>query len=376
MLQKKIKFNRNFAGRGTATFILTILVCLVGVHLHAQDSIRWVEGRSIGLQGQAGKHLDREHFYDRLPGHLRDTLREDVWRLSQHAAGLMLHFYSNTQELRVRQKNRFNTHLPHMTGTGARGADLYVRQPGQKKWKWAGVSRPSEDLWQGIMISKMTSKKREYLLYLPPYDGIDSLWIGIDRQASLTGYKAGSEKKAPVVFYGTSIIQGCSASRPGMVPTNLISRRLNRPVINLGFSGNGTLDLPIADFLSQNDLSCLVLDCTPNLPPEKIYKRTLEFVATIKSEKPDLPVVLTGNAGHQDRWLNQKHQKTYQAKNRQTKKAYHHLEQQGYTHLHFIHGKRLLGEDNEATVDGIHYTDIGFQRYANTLVPLLEKILD
>ena len=84
--------------------------------------------------------MAREHFYDRVPTYLRDTLPEDVWWHSQHNAGLMLHFYSNTQELRLRQKNRFNTHMPHMTGTGSRGADLYVKRPGQTTWKWAGVS--------------------------------------------------------------------------------------------------------------------------------------------------------------------------------------------------------------------------------------------
>src|SRR5256885_13140974 len=46
------------------------------------------------------------------------------------------------------------------------------------------------------------------------------------------------------VFYGTSITQGGCASRPGMVHTAILGRRFDVPVVNLGFSGNGTLDPP------------------------------------------------------------------------------------------------------------------------------------
>jgi len=38
------------------------------------------------------------------------------------------------------------------------------------------------------------------------------------------------------------------ANRPGMAHTNIISRRLNREIVNLGFSGNALLDYEIAFF--------------------------------------------------------------------------------------------------------------------------------
>ena len=43
----------------------------------------------------------------------------------------------------------------------------------------------------------------------------------------------------PVIVYGTSITQGGCASRPGSCYTNILSRKLNRPLLNYGFSGNG-----------------------------------------------------------------------------------------------------------------------------------------
>lgn len=35
----------------------------------------------------------------------------------------------------------------------------------------------------------------------------------------------------------------------------------------------------------------------------------------------------------------------------------------------------IVGYDEEGTVDGIHYTDIGFRRYADKMIPLLKKLI-
>ena len=57
----------------------------------------------------------------------------------------------------------------------------------------------------------------------------------------------------PIVWYGTSIAQGGVASRPGMAFTNILSRRLGRPVLNFGFSGNGHMDVGVGVWLAQLD---------------------------------------------------------------------------------------------------------------------------
>ena len=71
----------------------------------------------------------------------------------------------------------------------------------------------------------MTPEFREYKLFLPLYDGVTKLEIGIDSNASIK--KATPNTLKPIVFYGTSITQGGCASRPGMAHTNIISRKLD-----------------------------------------------------------------------------------------------------------------------------------------------------
>jgi hypothetical protein len=337
----------------------------------AQKNLKWIEGRDIGVENRLFPKEHREHFYDRLPLKLKEDLKKRVWKLSWHSAGLVLHFTSNSKTLAIKYQTRFNNRMPHMTGVGVRGIDLYVKKNNQ--WRWAASSKPQEKSWRGTLLSGMQPKTREYKLYLPAYDGIDSLWVGTDRESRLKPFPENMDKPRPVVFYGTSITQGCSASRPGMAPTNQIDRALDAQVINLGFSGNGTLDMAFARFLGRQKLSGLVLDCTPNLPADSIFRKTVRFVEVFRSRSPEVPVILVGNAGHQNRWLVEAHQQTYIEKNRQTEKAYQELRKRGYEHLHFIHGNRLLPGNYEATVDGVHYTDVGFRKYTQTLLPVLKE---
>ena len=41
----------------------------------------------------------------------------------------------------------------------------------------------------------------------------------------------------------------------------------------------------------------------------------------------------------------------------------------------FISSKNMLGEDGEATVDGIHFTDLGMMRYADLVCPIIKKAI-
>ena len=67
-------------------------------------------------------------------------------------------------------------------------------------------------------------------------------------------------RKRPIVFYGTSVTHGACASRPGMAHTAILGRKFDMPVVNLGFSGNGKMDLAVGEIMSQIDASVYVID--------------------------------------------------------------------------------------------------------------------
>ena len=137
--------------------------------------------------------------------------------------------------------------MNHQTLTGTRGLDLYVLSD-KGEWRYLASGLPSlnsKDCEQKV-VGSMEAKWREYMLYLPLYDGLTKLEVGVDAQAVLEAPKVDLPRHdKPIVMYGTSILQGGCANRPGMAHTSILSRRFNREVINLGFSGNALLDLEI-----------------------------------------------------------------------------------------------------------------------------------
>ena len=49
------------------------------------------------------------------------------------------------------------------------------------------------------------------------------------------------------------------------------------------------------------------------------------------------------------------------------------MKKTGEKNIYLLSSKDIIGHDGEATVDGIHFTDLGFMRYAEVLYPLIKK---
>ena len=46
----------------------------------------------------------------------------------------------------------------------------------------------------------------------------------------------------------------------------------------------------------------------------------------------------------------------------------------GYKRIYLIESEDCIGKDNEATVDGVHYNDIGFKQFAEHLTIKLKQL--
>jgi lysophospholipase L1-like esterase len=178
-----------------------------------------------------------------------------------------------------------------------------------------------------------------------------------------------------VLFYGTSITQGGCASRPGMCHTAIVGRRLDRPVINLGFSGNGIMEPEVAALLAELDAAAYVIESVPNMSPEQVAERTEPLVRTIRKAHPTTPIVLVEDPAWPAAFLNEGRRKRSADCRAALRRAYDALVVAGDQRLTYLSGDPLIGPDGEGTVDGTHPTDLGFLNHANAYVPVLEKIL-
>ena len=313
--------------------------------------------------------------YERLPDSLRNICSQPLWELGQNSAGLAIRFRSNSTAIAAKWELLLDRQLNNMTPTGIKGLDLYCLQG--DKWISVNSGRPTGRINHEVIVSDMKPMEREYLLYLPLYDGVTSLSIGVDSLATIEQPLADSPKREkPVVLYGTSILQGLSASRPGMAHTNILSRWLNRECINLGFSGHGELNLEIAEVIANVDAGCFVLDFVPNATVAQMNERFFDFYEIIRKKHPTTPIILLEDPLFTHSLFNQPIATEIAEKNETINRLYKELCAKGDENIHFISSKDMIGDDNEATVDGIHFTDLGMMRYAELVYPVILQCYD
>ncbi|MEZ6191534.1 MAG: SGNH/GDSL hydrolase family protein [Phycisphaerales bacterium] len=344
----------------------------------AEDSkLLWFDALDLGIEGQGWPIAELKHPYERFPARAEGVVRDAVWNLSENSAGLSIRFVTDSPVIAARWSLRSAMlDMHHMPSTGVSGVDLYAKDD-KGQWRWVGAGRPkTQELSEWTLVSQAPPGEHEYQLYLPLYNGIEKLEIGLAQNTTLR--KAPPYDKAhakPILFWGTSILQGGCASRPGMAYPSIIGRRLHRPTINLGFSGNGKMDPEIAMMIGELDVAAYVIDCGPNMTAEMVAERTEPLVRTIRAAQPKTPIVLIENIRYQHGWFIESTRNAYQSKNAQLKAAYERLQKRGVRNLYYIPCDNLLGNDGEATVDGTHATDLGFMRMADVIAPELAKIL-
>ena len=333
----------------------------------------WYDAQHLTVEGKGW--TDTEAFYHRLPAKAKGVVRDAVWSLSTHSAGICVRFVTDADKIAAKwEVVNANLAMPHMPATGVSGLDLYVNDDGV--WRWIGNGRPSAQATEAVLASGIPEGVREYMVYLPLYNGTKSLEIGVPPASTLSKPAARpADLSKPIVFYGTSITHGGCASRPGMAYPAILGRRLGHPVINLGFSGNGKMDPELGDLLVELDAAVYVIDCVPNMNPEMVMERAVPLVSALRAAKPDTPIILVENIEYQAGAFLPERRAAYKDKNKALRTCYEKLQADQVPGLYYVPAEVLLGNDGEATVDGTHPTDLGFMRMADALEPVLREAL-
>lgn len=323
------------------------------------NGVAWYDGTNLPIEGKGWTNT--QSFYDRLPAAARGVVPSSVWNLGHDTAGLCLRFRTDATTLRVRWALlKSGLAMPHMPATGVSGVDLYGKDP-SGQWHFIANGRPER---QTNTVSFSIAPGQESLLYLPLYNGLKSLAVGLPKGQRLSVV---SSPRKPIVFYGTSITQGGCASRPGLATPAIVGRNLDAPVINLGFSGSGQMEMALADLLAQLEASLYVLDCLWNMSPELVEHRLEPFVKKLRAARPGVPIVLAEDSSVRNL--------TPTSKGRLLRAIHERLAKEGLTDLHFLPNTGMLGDDWEGTVDGCHPNDLGMMRQAKIFGPCLAPLL-
>lgn len=342
------------------------------------DNLRFVDA----MQFRMINYAFEKSLYSRIPRYLEDSVRAELKERARHTAGKGFRFRTDSRSVAVRYQLLYNAHMMHMADTGIKGTCLYIWDEDTRSWQFVNGNRPNankeDTIQRKVYVDRLDGKMHEYMLYLPLYDGVRWLEIGVDSAATITQPVLNSPRQGKkFVFYGTSILHGGCASQPGMVATSIIQRALDIECVNIGISGEGKMDYCMARAMASiPDVAAFIIDPIPNCTQMMCDTLTYDFINILRKARPDVPIVMVEGQMYSYAKYSGFFGKYLPQKNYEFHKNYLRLRAENPKNLYYIDCKNLYGPNNDGTVDGIHLTDLGFYYYAQKLEPILKAILD
>ena len=307
----------------------------------------------------------------RLPERMKSRVREPVWHLAKQPSGGRIRFATDATAVGVRLDYEQMGHMNNMCRVGQMGVDLYA--DGEY---WRTVFPTESAQHEELHFDNAPAGRREICLYLPLYHPVCLLAVGVSDGATIEPPVPFAVER-PVAYYGSSITQGGCASRGGLSYQAQVSRWLNLDFVNLGFSGNGQGEPELAGAMAEIEAACHVVDFCQNVATAEELRRVYApFLSIIRERRPFVPMICvtpifctreSWDAGQQRRLGDM----------RETiRQAVADLKAGGDQAITVVEGYDLLGpDDREGLVDATHPNDIGFERMARGLAPVLQEAL-
>lgn len=362
-------------------YILLLLSIALGDIASAQTWYSASVGNNLYGQGWTAENARR---YQRLPAEAGLKVGSDLWTVARNGAGLYVRFKTNAQTISVNYKLRnAAVRYAQISTLGQSGVDLYARSSDGKTFHWIGnrlsfsfaaAGSESSMTFSGIDPTKMEgSSICEYQLYLPTFNAISSLRIGVPEGSSFEFVPVPATDK-PIVVYGSSAVEGGSATHPGNIWTSRVGRELNTNVVNMGLFDRAKLEDSVMSVLGELDAEMFIIDAVPDLTDQvsAIQEKVESAVRTLR-KTTQAPILLTEGPGSVDSMAVTYYDSIQNEANARLRAAYNSLQKAGVRNLFYMTRNELaLTED--AMSDGINPNDIGMKEYADAYVKKIKYI--
>lgn len=353
--------------------ILSCLIAFTALVSFAQDNLRFTAAGSLLMIGKA---KPTDSIFQRIDAVETKDMPKSVQGLARNSAGIAILFETNSTVIRAKWKLANEVYLANMAPIGHSGLDLYCLKNG--KWQFVMTGKPVKGVLEQdqVIIQHLDTAMKQFMLYLPLYNTVSDLQIGVQQSAIIRKPDhPGINTTKRVVMYGSSILQGASAGRPGMAYPAILQRKTGYDVINLGFSGSAKMEMELARYLASVPADLYILDCIPNPSPEQIKERSYHFIKYLREQKPLVPIILVETILRENGNWDQNLGKNVINQNIEIRRTYERLKKEGIKNFYYLTADKLIGNDHEATIDGVHLTDLGFMRMAEAVLPLIKKAM-
>lgn len=364
---------KNLLKRIMLAMALTIGTTFLSVSAATTPELKFTDARQLTVinepQPGAGAPAFRRAVTANYPG-----LNSRQAELLNQSTGITILFKTDSPYIYAKWTTDGKGQGANMTAIAQRGLDLYIRENG--KWKYAGVARPSGSYTkkehQEEIIANMDGTMKECLLTLPVYETANTLEIGVAPSATIEPMKNPYTKR--FLIAGSSITNGSGVARPGRLYSARLGRDLQVETPNLGLSGNWKLEPYLADLLCDCQADAIMIDGFSNPSAQEIRERLIPFVTRVRSCHKNIPIIFIQTLERDTRNFNLK-TRAFEDEKRAAAEEMMAKVMKQFKNIYFINPGMPIGDDFDATVDGIHPSELGYQRMIDGITPQIRKIL-
>jgi lysophospholipase L1-like esterase len=298
----------------------------------------------------------------RLPKSSRAQIPSGVWNRAIAPDGGRIRFSSSTSRLaiqvQVMKAGNKPTYLDAYIDDGYAGSARAIGSGPVELELFAGRDRESKNI----------------TIYLPNNNEVRVLAVGVDRDATL-GPAPAFAARAPIVCYGSSVLQGTGSHHPAKTYPAVMARRLNLDFVNLGFGGAGKAEPDVVALVNQLDASCFIFDLGKSYG-NQTREPFARMLATIRAAHPTVPIIcVTPIYSTKEIAEAEYREKSVRLRNLMREAAVERRES-GDALTFVVEGLELFGPADQALFrDPQHPNDEGNELMAARLVPMLEQIV-
>jgi hypothetical protein len=298
----------------------------------------------------------------RLPKSARPRIPNGAWNRAVASDGARIRFSSSTSRLAIR--------VQVVTGQKKRAFfDAYVDDV------FAGsASATAASPTDLVLFESRARDPRSITIYLPNTTEVRVLAVGVDPDADLSAARPFA-LKAPLVCYGSSVLQGTGAEHPSKTYPAVAARRLNLDFVNLGFGGAGKAEPAVVELVNQLDASAYIFDLGKSYG-NQTKEPFVRMLATIRATHPTVPIFCVTPI-YSTKEINEKEYREKSGTLRNMMRdAAADMQTRGDKNTYVVEGLELFGAADKALFrDPQHPNDEGNELMAQRLTPIIEGIV-
>lgn len=308
----------------------------------------------------------------KYPNHIQKEMEQygilamnEMNNLNSASCGNRLRLSTNSKEIIIKVKLKRKWEYQKMINWNASGFDVYSFE--KNKYKHLTVFSPSNGHDTFAEKIKVPSNNK-LCIFLPNYNTIEQMIVGIEKNTTIKQFDYPDNHQLPIIFYGNSVTQGAAASRSGNTFPNIVSKKLNRNIINLSCSSCCRGMDSIAKLIGKINCHSIIIDYTRNAHTVTDFKNSHEkFYKKIRLFHPHIKIIfLTSECYNNWRVYDKFDEIVYETYENALKRN---------ENVELLNQRELFDEDeyDYVTIDASHYTDYGMFRVANKICELLNK---